>query len=96
MGKISEKPSLLRSNLKKANTYKDWLVVVVRQVLLACFQNTKGRLQKHSIQFLAKKLKAVEATLDIRGKTQYFLTKIPRIYQKVLGILKKIVDFFRY
>ena len=79
MGKISEKPSLLRSNLKKANTKIGWLWLYVKffwpvfKTLKAAFKN-----------ILFKKLKAVEATLDIRGKTQYFLTKYPEYIKKFL------------
>jgi len=62
----------------------------------ARFQKTQGRLQKNSSQFLAKKLNTMEATLSIKIKTQIFLTKISRIYSKVLWIFNKFVEFSKY
>ena len=66
MEKMSKKPQGLGVIWKKKLRQR----LAVGQVFFARFQKTKGRLQKHPSQFWAKNLNAMEATLDIKGKTQ--------------------------
>ena len=51
----------------------------------ALFQKTQGSLQKNSSRYLAKKLKVMEATLDIKKKPNIVRPKSPEFSQKFMN-----------
>ena len=64
-------------------------------VFLPVFKKLKAALKKLKPIF-GQKLNAMEATLNIKKKTQKVLMEISRIYSKVHGIFNKFVEFSKY
>ena len=69
--------------------------LLLQGVFLPVFKKLKAAFKKTQAKF-GKKLNTMEATLGIKKKSHKFLTKISRIYSKVVWIFNKFVEFSKH